>query len=246
MKPRVVVVSLASDFGCQIQMTNVEDDLLDIVGNVDISYWQLASSGHMPEDYDVAIVEGAVTTQEHVELLRRVRDTTDAVIAIGACAITGGISSLASFGDLEERYRQVYGEGDTTPGRIKPRPVSAVIDVDYIVPGCPIDTDEYLYVLGRALQGLASRPPKEPMCAICKTKENICFFDRGQICLGIVTRTGCGALCPSLGRPCSGCRGFAADVNFEAARKVFAEHGWDMDAVLAEYRLFNATEEVAS
>ena len=73
MAPRVVVLSLASDFGCQVQLTNMEDDLLDVLGLMDLSYWQLASSGHMPEAYDVAIVEGAVTTGEHVDLLKDVR-----------------------------------------------------------------------------------------------------------------------------------------------------------------------------
>jgi len=69
MAPRVVVVGLASDFGCQVQMTNIEDHLLDVLGVIDLVYWQLASSGHMPEEYDVAIIEGAVTTEEHVRAL---------------------------------------------------------------------------------------------------------------------------------------------------------------------------------
>ena len=63
--PRVVVLGLASCFGCQLQITNAESHLLDIVGQIDLRYWQLASSAPEPEgDVDVVVVEGAVTTEE--------------------------------------------------------------------------------------------------------------------------------------------------------------------------------------
>ncbi|MDA3936365.1 MAG: NADH:ubiquinone oxidoreductase [Actinomycetota bacterium] len=248
MAPRVVVVSLASDFGCQVQMTNIEDDLLDVLGLIDLSYWQLASSGHMPAEYDVAIVEGAVTTEEHVELLKRIRSVADVVMVIGACAVTGGIPAMAGEGDLEQRFAYVYGTdgANVARGRISPGPVKRIIGVDYEVPGCPIDTAEFLRVLSHALQGLANRLPQEPLCAICKTKENVCLFDKGQICLGMFTRTGCGARCVSLGRPCTGCRGLAADANVESAMKILAEKGYDIDEVTERLAVFNTREEVFS
>lgn len=244
MAPRVVVLSLASDFGCQVQMTNIEDDLLDVLGLIDLGYWQLASSGHMPEDYDVALVEGAVTTEEHVELLRRVRRTADTVIAVGACALTGGIPALASRGELGDRLRLATGEGAFDGGPIAPRPVTAVVDVDYWVPGCPIDTDEFLKVLSRALSGLAERTPEQPLCFACKTRENICFFERGELCLGVLVRSGCHARCVALGRPCTGCRGLSPEANLPSARAVFAEHGWDADEVRRRLSLYNSNEEV--
>lgn len=245
MAPRVVVLSLASDFGCQVQMTNMEDQLLDVLGTIDLAYWQLASSGHLPDDYDVAIVEGAVTTEEHVELLKRVRATADAVIIVGACAITGGIPGLAASGQLEERVGCVYGEDGRVVacGRITPMPVEAVIDVDYHVPGCPIDPGEFVRVLHRALMGMHDRVPHETMCAGCKIAENICFFDRGEICLGLVTRAGCSARCVSLGRPCTGCRGLAADANIESARAIAASRGLDVGLLDERLRLYNNVVE---
>jgi coenzyme F420-reducing hydrogenase gamma subunit len=200
----------------------------------------------MPDDYDVAIVEGAVTVPEHVELLQRARGTASVVIAVGACAMNGGIPALAA-GSVETSRDIVYGENaprfavDAMP----PRGVASVIDVDYMIPGCPIDTAEYLDVLSRALLGLRDRTPIEPMCASCKTHENICFFESDQICLGVVTRTGCGARCITLGRPCTGCRGLAPDANLTSARTVFAEHGYDLAQVLATHRIYNSAEEAA-
>ncbi len=247
MAPRVAIIGLASDFGCQVQMTNMEDHLLDVLGLMDVVYWQLTSSGHLPEEYDVAVIEGAATTEEHVETLKRVRATAGVVIAVGTCAVTGGIPALATTGVLEDRYSTVYGDGVAVArGRRNPTPVSSVIDVDYHVPGCPIDPTEFVKVLSRALLGLKDAMPVDPMCAICKTEENICFLEQGKPCLGLVTRTGCGAKCVSLGRPCMGCRGLSPEANLPAAHKIYADMGLDPAELDRLFDLYNAAREVVA
>lgn len=245
MAPRVVVVGLASDFGCQVQVTNQEDHLLDVLGLIDLQYWQLASSGHMPSEFDVAVIEGAVTTVEHVELLKEIRDKAAVVMAVGACAITGGIPGLADSGELESHVGRVYGDGGrlVAQGRISPLAVGSVISVDYHVPGCPIQPDEFVYTLQRALMGLSDRPPREPLCASCKMAENACFYDDGRVCLGLVTRAGCGARCVSLGRPCTGCRGVAEDANLVAAEKVLADRGLEPTLLQEALSLYNSLSE---
>lgn len=245
MAPRLVVLSLASDFGCQVQLTNMTGELLDVLGLVDLSYWQLATSGHMPDAYDVAVIEGAVTTEEHVELLRTVRETAAVVIAIGACANTGGIPAIAGLSDLEDRYTLVYGDGDAVaPGRRSPLPVDAFIKVDYRVHGCPIDTTEFLRTLSGVLLGLSDRVLDMTMCASCKTQQTPCFYDRGELCLGLVTRAGCGARCPSLGRSCTGCRGIAPDANLGSARDIAARAGIAAGALDEALLIYNAVKEV--
>jgi sulfhydrogenase subunit delta len=249
MAPRVVVLSLASDFGCQVQLSNMTDEILDVIGLIELSYWQLASSGHMPAEYDVAIIEGAATTDEHVELLQRVRETAGVVVAIGSCANLGGIPAMANLVDLDERYAVVYGNGEgprVARGRRAPMPIDEYIDVDFHVPGCPIDTDEFLRVLSRVLLGLKDRVPNLTMCASCKTNETSCFFDHGIICLGLVTRAGCGARCPSLGRPCTGCRGVAPDANLESARAIVEAAGLGAGALGTGLRIYNTAKEVRS
>jgi sulfhydrogenase subunit delta len=247
MAPRVVVLSLASDYGCQVQLSNMTGEILDVLGLIDLTYWQLATSGHMPDAYDVAIVEGAVTTDDHVESLKRVRDTAAVVIAIGACANTGGIPGMANLLDLDERYTVVYGMCDgpkVARGRRAPTPVDSVIAVDYHVPGCPIDTGEFLRTLSHVLLGMKDRIPDLTMCASCKVNETVCFFDRGELCLGLVTRAGCGALCPSLGRPCTACRGVAPDANLESARAIIVASGRSADALENGLRIYNTAKEV--
>ena len=144
--PRVVVVGLASCFGCQLQITNAEPYLLDVLGQIDLRYWQLASSDPMPEEFDVAVVEGAATTAEAVETLKAVRKKASAVIAVGACATTAGIPGMAA-GNVEAGAVAVYGEAGAPEAcgeLVDPAPISAYIDVDFEVLCCPIDTFAFI------------------------------------------------------------------------------------------------------
>lgn len=239
MAPRVVVVSLASDFGCQVQMTNFPE-LLEMLGTIELSYWQLATSGHMPKEYDVAVIEGACTTEEHLELLKKIRATAKTVIAIGACACTGGVPSMSLKAGLEESYRSVYADAEVARDRVEPRPIDAVIPVDFVVLGCPIDPAEFSFVLQRALLGLKDRKQRDTLCAECKVKENPCFYMKQTLCLGLVTTTGCGAFCVNRGRPCTGCRGLAKDANLQAARDIVAKYklGEEFEEALLVYNSY--------
>lgn len=240
--PRVVVMGLASCFGCQLQITNVEAHLLDILGQIDLQYWQLASSDPMPEEFDVAIIEGAVTTEEAEATVRKLRERAGAVIAIGACAVTAGIPGMAANSFLE-RPGQVYDHVPTAcGGMISPRPIRAVIDVDYEVRSCPIDSLDFVDVLQRALYGSNKAYPTKTMCGDCKRNESSCFFGKGTLCLGLVTTAGCGAKCVNLGRPCNGCRGLSADANLTSAREAVARYGVSVADFDQALEMFNQTD----
>ena len=254
--PRVVVLALASDFGCQIQLSNFPQ-LLETLGTIELQYWQLVMSGDLPDDFDIAIIEGAVTTDEHVELLKKLRGVAHTIITIGACAASGGIPALAA-DRLEEHTQSVYGEAadKLARGRRAPKPVSSVIEVDYTICGCPIDPEEFSGILQAALLGVKERPCPEPLCASCKIIEAPCFYmlqaaetqavkaeRKGSVvtpCLGLVTRTGCGAHRISRGRPCTGCRGIAEDANLESARNFVSKIGRSVEEFDAALRIYSA------
>jgi len=236
---KVAVFGLASDFGCQVQMTNIEKELLDVLGMFELVYWQLVSSAPLPEDFDIAIIEGAVCTQEHVETLQWIRERAKVVIAIGACAVTGGIPGLAR-GNVDDFAKRVYGDVPASCGSMaSPRPVSDIIAVDFTVPGCPIEPLELVAVLQRALMGGNPEAGGRSMCGDCRLNEDVCFFERGSICLGLVTRAGCGAPCIKLGYPCNGCRGLAASANLDSARDIVAGYGLDVADFDARLQIFN-------
>ena len=224
--PRVVVVGLASCFGCQLQITNAERHLTSVLGQIDLRYWQLVTSEDMPERFDVAIIEGAVTTAESEEVCKRVREVAAHVMAIGACAVTGGVTGMAC-DRMEAGVGQVYGGcAPAACGEmVLPRPVSAVIPVDSEVRCCPIDPYDFVHHLHRALFGSNRVDESRTLCADCKRNETQCFFERGTLCLGLVTRASCGARCVNLGRPCNGCAGLSPEANLPAARLSCERYG---------------------
>ncbi|MEG0071703.1 MAG: NADH:ubiquinone oxidoreductase [Raoultibacter sp.] len=239
--PRVVVVGLASCFGCQLQITNIESHLLEVLGQIDLHYWQLASSGHMPDEFDVAIIEGAVTTEEAVETVKQLREKAKVIIAVGACANTAGIPGMAA-ANHETRSIEVYETLPEAAGDlVAPRSVPSVIDVDYQVLCCPIDSLEFLDILSHALYGSNKTNSTKTMCGDCKRNETTCFYGEKKLCLGLVTTAGCGARCVNLGRPCNGCRGLSPDANLESAREVVARYGVSVADFDKALELFNQT-----
>ena len=243
--PRVVVLGLASCFGCQLQITNQERYLMDVLGQIDLRYWQLASSDPMPDEFDVVIVEGAVTNEEAVEALKLARERAGVVMAIGACATTAGIPGMAAK-DVASCAGAVYGERvpEACGQLVAPRPVSAVVPVDYEVRCCPIDFYDFVNTLHRVLYGSNRSIPTSTLCGDCKRNETGCFYAQGVMCLGLVTRAGCGARCVNLGRPCNGCAGLSPDANLPAARATCAAVGVPGEAFNRALEMFNQVDPV--
>lgn len=239
--PRVVVVGLASCFGCQLQITNAEAHLTEVLGQIDLRYWQLASSEPMPEEFDVAVIEGAVTTEESERLVRRLREKASCLIAVGACATTAGVPGMAAEGFIQ-RPGSVY---DTVPDAcgemISPRSVGSVVDVDFEVRCCPIDSYDFVDVLQQALYGSNKTLGTATMCGSCKRNETGCFYRQGRLCLGLVTRAGCGARCVNLGRPCNGCAGLSPEANLPAARAACEAAGIPVADFDQALEMFNQT-----
>lgn len=241
--PRVVVIGLASCFGCQLQITNDEAHLLDVLGQLDLQYWQLASSAPEPEgDVDVVVIEGAVTTEESRRCVEMWRERAKKVIAIGACAVTGGIPGMAAKG-LSGRLDAIYGSDlpEACGETCAPCSVSSVIAVDYEVRSCPIDTADFIQVLEHALYGSNQLVLSDTMCGSCKRNESGCFWRQGKQCLGLVTLAGCGAKCVNLGRECNGCRGLSPYANLDAARAMVASMGMSVADFDDALELFNQT-----
>ena len=172
---------------------------------------------------DVVIIEGAVSTVESREIVERWRKRAKCLIAMGACAVCGGIPSIAAH-HLDERAKSVYG--DALPSAcgemLVPQPVSSVVDVDFEVRACPIDPADFVAVMQHAIYGSNATVQTGTLCGSCKRNESGCLWREGKVCLGLVTQEGCGAKCVQLGRECNGCRGLSANANLSAAR-AFAE-----------------------
>ncbi len=240
-KPRIAIFDLACCEGCQLQIVNMEDELLKLLELVDPVEWREAMSDQS-DTYDVAIIEGSVTRPSDEMRVRDIRYRAKYVVALGACAMLGGVNKLKNNFSLQEVKKEVYGyeanqkQFDT----FRTKALHEVIKVDFVVPGCPIEASELAHVVKCLLTGRRPQLPEHPVCVECKMKENGCRYEFDEICLGPVTRAGCDARCPSNGYWCFGCRGILPNANIEAAREAAALHGKSVDDLHNKLELFGS------
>jgi len=245
MKPKVAFFDFASCEGCQLTVLELEDDLLELFGHIEIVNFREAIDDRR-DDYDIAFLEGSITRPADIPRVKKIRENAKVCVALGACATTGGVNAMKNFQpDLEEVRRYVYGEKAHCFDTFATRPHSAVIPIDYELHGCPIAKKEFLELVQAVLTGREWKQRNYPMCVECKLRETVCLFDKGMTCLGPVTRAGCDAICPANGNRCEGCRGLIDDPNTNAAKDVLAEHGYTVEQILNEFRLFNSTHEAS-
>lgn len=210
-RSRLIYLRFASCAGCQLTLLNSEGVLAEFAALVEIVGFPLASSradDHGP--VDIALVEGSVMRPEQAGELMAMRRRTTWLVAVGACAINGGINRLARpRGDL---FPLVYPE--KVDGEHLPLPLSVLVKVDAEIPGCPPEGAEMLHALGAILRGATPLLADYPVCMECRMREVRCrlHLDR-QPCLGPISRAGCGARCPAAGVGCEGCRGAIPDAN---------------------------------
>ncbi len=241
-KPRVAFFSFTSCEGCQLVVLTIEEQLLELINLIDIVSFREAMS-EKSEDYDIAFVEGSITTTSEIERIKKIRETAKIVIALGACATIGGINCLKNQFEMKKVKEIVYGEMADNFDTIPARPIEAVIKVDYWIQGCPIDKDEFVEVTKAILLGKKPRIPDYPVCVECQMKENVCLFEKGIVCMGPVTRAGCKAICPTYNDGCVGCRGLIDDPNLSSHKNLLSEHGLTVDEAISQYMLFGGNSK---
>jgi coenzyme F420-reducing hydrogenase gamma subunit len=190
------------------------------------------------EDYQIAFIEGSCTRESDEARLKQIRQQAAVVIALGTCAHLGGVNTLKFLHPLEEVRQYVYGDHADWYDTYDARPIDAVIPVDYFIPGCPIDRDEFAAAVKALLLGKRPPIPDYPLCVECKLRENTCMFTKGKVCLGPVTRAGCKAICPSYGQSCEACRGFLTNPNDSSMRELLAKHGMTVEDITTMYTMF--------
>ena len=207
-KTKIAVWKFSSCDGCQLSLLNCEDELLAVTAAVDIAYFPEATTAVMEGPYDVSLVEGSVTTPEEASRIQEIRKNSTILIAIGACATTGGLQALKNFKDVDDFVSIVYAEPKYIESLDTATPMSDHVKVDMELNGCPINKMQLLEALCALLNNRRANISKDSVCMDCKLKGNACVMvAQGLPCLGPVTNAGCGALCPSYNRGCYGCFG---------------------------------------
>lgn len=198
-KPTLGIFSLSSCGGCQEQILNTDTLLLDLADQVEIVYWPKIMESEFPKKLDIAIVEGAINGVELANLLSKIREVSDKVIALGMCACE------LNWRDDEKKYKGL----------------STLVDVDFKVRCCPIDALDFIKVVQHAIYGNNTFESTASLCGKCKMNEIECVLDYGRLCSGLVTQVSCDAICTKLGATCYGCGGISVNAQLETAQRVF-------------------------
>lgn len=240
-RPALAVHKFTSCDGCQLAFLNLGEDLLTLATLVDIRHFAEAGMLAPEAPVDIAFIEGSITTPDEVERIRRIRANSRFLVAIGACATAGGLQALRNLaGATPEWMAGIYA----TPAHIETLETSTAIadhvKVDLELWGCPVSGRQVLAAVRALLFGVLPEPERDKVCLECKRQQAVCVLvTRGIPCMGPVTLTGCGALCPRFGRDCYACYGPAENVNTTAFGRRLAGLGLMPEAVVRRFHFIN-------
>lgn len=163
MKIQLATIWLDGCSGCHMSLLDTDERILELIQHADIVYSPLVDSKDYPEMVDIALVEGAVSTNEDLEKIRKVRAHTRLLVCLGDCAVTGNVPAMRNPFGVDATFERAYIENaQTSPQKPsiglpvlleKVVPVHNVVQVDLHVPGCPPPADVIYGVLMDLIQG---------------------------------------------------------------------------------------------
>lgn len=163
---RFATVWMGGCSGCHMSFLDLDEWLMELAQHVDIVFSPLVDVKEYPENVDAVLIEGAIANEEHVEMIRTVRDRTKILIAFGDCAITGNVTALRNpLGVAEPVLTRSYVDNADVNPQIpyhppllpplvdRVQPLHALVPIDLYLPGCPPPADRILAAIEPLLSG---------------------------------------------------------------------------------------------
>lgn len=242
-RPRLAVHKFSSCDGCQLAFINAGEALLDLAQQVDIVHFAEAGPMDPEAAVDIAFVEGSISTPEEKERILKVRANSRFLVSIGACATSGGLQALRNFNADGARSwtEAVYAQPEFIASLDTATPIAEHVRVDLELWGCPVNTRQVFQAVQQLLFGVMPVVDQDKLCVECKRQQHVCVLvARGVPCMGPVTHTGCGALCPAFGRDCYACFGPAENPNTGALSRRFEGLGLMPEAIARRFHFINS------
>ena len=237
-KPKVAFFDFTDCEGCQLQFANMGQTFLELTELIDIvTFREIMSEDG--QDYDIAIVEGSISTDNDVKRIKKIREKAKILVAFGSCAAIAGVNGIKNRSSLELAKKRVYGDKADTINTIKAMPLDKVVKVDYYILNCPPYIPEIIAVLKSILMGKPYPLPNYAVCVECKMNENVCRYEKDEECMGPVTRAGCNSWCINNGNRCYACRGLVEDPAVNGAKDILLKYGLKLEDILSHFTLYN-------
>lgn len=239
-KLRIAIHKFTSCDGCQLGFINLGEDLLLLSNAVDIIHFPEVGPINPDARVDIAYVEGSVSTPEEAERIKKIRANTKYLISIGACATTGGIQALRNFSDKDVWVKDIYATPATILALKTSTAIADHVNVDFELWGCPVNGKQILETMRALLQRTTPDVRRDSVCLECKRQGHVCVLVTKDIpCMGPVTQTGCGALCPGANRDCYACYGPAENPNTESLTRWFVQLGLSNEKIKRRFLFIN-------
>lgn len=178
--------------GCMLQICTMRS-FIELAGRFEISSFSMIQDTDLESQLDMAFVAGSPVSAEEIIIMKSIRRKSNMLIAVGACAIDGGLNTVKK--DLG-------------------------VKVDHFIKGCPIDSSDFTDHITRLLSAKRPIGRNLPVCAECRENGNKCMLISGEPCEGPITEGGCKAVCLGRSTPCISCRGKSADADLAALKKI--------------------------
>lgn len=279
-KPKLAVYWAASCGGCDIAILDIEAKILDVADFFELAFWpcvadfKYADVEAMPDkSITLTLFNGAIRSDENYHLAQLLRKKSVVLVAFGSCASDGCIPGLANLHTKREIMDYVYLQAPSVSNaeKVIPQPktkvpegeislpnlwntvrtLRQVVDVDYVIPGCPPQSNQIADVIAAVIDILKNGKPlpapgtvlgatESTCCDECLRQRDVkkikkfvrpfeiipdpdlCLMEQGILCMGPATRGGCGAKCVAAGMPCRGCYGMPANIRDQGAKMVSA------------------------
>ena len=167
-KIKLATVWLDGCSGCHMSILDTDERILELAKRADVVWGPLVDLKEFPENVDVTVVEGAISSEEDLHRIRMVRARTKILVSLGDCAVTGNVPAMRNKFGADAVLRRAYLENVTLepqiPREIIPellpavRPVHEVATVDVFIPGCPPSADLIFSVLSDLVEGRVPNP----------------------------------------------------------------------------------------
>lgn len=221
-KPKVAIISLSSCQGCQFAILDLGEKFTELLDYLNIKRFRLLGERSGGEEYDLTFVEGTPIKKEQEKTLLKIRKNTRFLVALGNCAAMGGIQEIKNYRNKKKIASYVYKHHKSIDN-LEIKELRKLVKVDAIIPGCPIEGEDFLQIIYDFLVDKKIKSCEEPVCAECQTNKCECLLQKKKACFGPWIRGGCKAVCLKGGLPCWGCRGLLKDADIPKMLKTLKE-----------------------
>jgi coenzyme F420-reducing hydrogenase gamma subunit len=244
-KPSIAIFGLTSCEGCQFAILDLHDKFLELTKYIELDEFRLLEDERERSHYDIAFIEGNPVTKENLDILKHIRKIAKIVVVLGNCADLGGVWEIKNYHDIKKTGCYVYKQCQTIENRAVIE-VPKAIKVDYVLPGCPINAQNFLALVYSLLNGTPWKLKQNPVCWECQINKNPCLLQQGKICLGPLALGGCNAVCLNSRQECWACRGILdqAEEKIVNLIKILVSHGWTKTDILEKMEFFGARDRI--